>query len=58
MGGTLLAITMLAMLAPGSLFLFPPPWNVWYVTGQIIVWIIGLIFLLGQAWHEKNASVT
>ena len=44
--GILLAITMLVMLAPGGLFLFPPPWNMRYVAGQVIVWIIGLIFLL------------
>jgi hypothetical protein len=25
-----------------------------YVTGQIIVWIVGLIFLLEQAWQEKT----
>jgi Glycosyltransferase family 87 len=54
MAGTLLAITMLIMLAPGGLFLFPPPLNIWYVTGQIMVWITGLIFLLQQAWQEKK----
>jgi hypothetical protein len=52
--GILLAVTTVAMLAPGGLFLFPPPWNLWYLTGQIIVWIAGLIFLLYQAWQEKN----
>lgn len=56
-GGILLAITMLVMLAPGGLFLFPPPWNMRYVAGQVIVWIIGLIFLLAQAWHKKNLTV-
>ena len=33
--GILLAITMLVMLAPGGLFLFPPPWNMRYVAGQV-----------------------
>jgi hypothetical protein len=52
--GILLAVTIVAMLAPGGLFLFPPPWNLRYVTGQIIVWIVGLIFLLYQAWQIKK----
>lgn len=52
--GLLLTITMLVMLAPGGLFLFPPPWNMRYVAG---VWIIGLVFLLAQAWRAKGALV-
>jgi Glycosyltransferase family 87 len=55
--GTLLAITMIVMVAPGGLFLFPPPWSARYVTGQIIVWIAGLTFLMEQARQEKKASV-
>jgi hypothetical protein len=55
--GILLGITMIVMLAPGGLFLFPPPWSTRYVTAQIIIWIAGLLFLLKQAWHEKRASV-
>jgi hypothetical protein len=55
--GMLLAITMIVMVAPGGLFLFPPPWSTRYVTGQIIVWIAGLILLMEQARHEKKASV-
>ena len=50
---SLLAMTMLAMLAPGGLFLFPPPWNMHYVTGQIILWMLGMIFLLERAWKER-----
>jgi hypothetical protein len=52
--GILLAITMLAMLAPGGLFLFPEPWNWCYIAGQITVWIVGLVFLMERAWREKN----
>lgn len=55
--GILLTITMLVVLAPGGLFLFPPPWNMRYVAGQVIVWIIGLVFLLAQAWRKKGALV-
>jgi hypothetical protein len=55
--GILLALTMIVMVAPGGLFLFPAPWNTHYVTGQIVIWIAGLIFLVHQAWQEKRASV-
>ena len=54
MAGVLLAVTLMVMLAPGGLFLFPPPWDMWFVTGQISIWLAGLIFLLGWAWHTKN----
>ncbi|MCI0453749.1 MAG: hypothetical protein L0Y68_01990 [Candidatus Dadabacteria bacterium] len=50
----LLAITLLATLAPGGLYLFPPPLNSLYAIGQSIVWIVILIFLLDQARYQKN----
>ena len=53
--GVLLAITFLSTLAPGGLYLFPPPWNSLYAVGQSVIWIIALIFLLDQARYEKNA---
>jgi hypothetical protein len=53
--GLLLGITTLAMLAPGGLYLFPPPWNGLYVAGQVIVWVVVLIFLLDRA-RRKNAT--
>ncbi len=56
--GALLSITLLVMLAPGGLYLFPPPWKMLYVTGQIIVWLIGLIALLYLTQREnKHAGV-
>jgi hypothetical protein len=55
--GALLAVTILAMLAPGGLFLFPPPWNMRYVAAQIIIWILGLIFLVAQARIEKQSAI-
>ena len=54
LAGILLAVTILASLAPGGLFLFPAPWNSWYVAGQVVVWVAGLIFLLDQAWIERR----
>jgi hypothetical protein len=50
----LIAFSLLKMLGPGGIFLFPEPWNMRYVNGQIIVWLSGLIFLLKQACQEKN----
>jgi hypothetical protein len=55
--GVLLALTLLTTLAPGGLYLFPPPWNMLYVTGQVFVWIVVLIFLLDRARRERNAQV-
>jgi hypothetical protein len=55
--GALMAITLLAMLAPGGLYLFPQPWNTLYVAGQIIVWTTVLIFLLGRTWREKYRTL-
>jgi hypothetical protein len=52
MAGLLLLISLVLMLAPGGLFLFPPPWNMLYVYVQTTVWMVGLIFLLDQARQE------
>ena len=51
--GVLLAITMLTTLAPGGLYLLPPPWTTLYLLGQVFVWIAVLIFLLHQTNQEK-----
>ena len=52
--GGLLGVATLAMLAPGGLYLFPQPWNTLYTSGQIIVWIMLLIFLLDQARRTRS----
>jgi hypothetical protein len=57
LAGTLLALTILAMLAPGGLFLFPPPWNMRYVAAQVVIWLMGLIFLAEQARFEKQSAM-
>jgi hypothetical protein len=57
LAAVLLAVTILAMLAPGGLFLFPPPWNMHYVTGQIVLWTLGLLFLVERAWKERTVRV-
>ena len=55
--GLLLAIMVVSTLAPGGLYLFPPPWNSLYVAAQTIVWLILLFFLLHQAWLVRNAPL-
>jgi hypothetical protein len=57
LAGALLALTILAMLAPGGLFLFPPPWNMHYVAAQVVIWLMGLIFLAEQARFEKQSAM-
>jgi len=52
-GGLLLAVMLLFMLAPGGLFLFPPPWNTVYVFGQVAVWAMTLAWLLRTARAER-----
>lgn len=58
MAGVLLGMTLLVMLAPGGLFLLPPPWNTVHVFGQMIVWTVTLVFLLGQARAETRMRPT
>jgi hypothetical protein len=50
----LLAITTAAMLAPGGLFLFPPPWNTVYVVLQVAVWFAGMILLIQRTTIESR----
>jgi hypothetical protein len=57
LAGVLFAITLLAMLAPGGLYLFPSPWNTIYMTGQVIIWLAVLFFLLDRAGREKYAAI-
>ena len=57
LAGVLFAITWLAMLAPGGLYLFPSPWNRVYTTGQVLVWFMVLVFLLDRARRDKCAAV-
>ena len=51
--GRLLAITAAAMLAPGGLFLFPPPLNSVYVVGQVIIWLAGMCFLIRRTIESE-----
>lgn len=56
LAGVLLAITVLAMIAPGGLYLFPSPWNTIYMTGQVVVWFAVLFFLVDRARCEKHVE--
>jgi hypothetical protein len=52
----LIAIASLGLLAPATLRLFPPPWRYIFTVGQAAIWLSVLMFLLGLARTEKNAS--
>lgn len=54
--GFLFGAGVLTTLAPGGLYLFPPPWNTLYTTGQAAVWITMLWFLLVRAWRETSGE--
>jgi hypothetical protein len=51
--GGLLSLTLLTALAPGGLYLLPPPWNSAYAAGQAIVWIAVLVYLLDRAHRDR-----
>jgi hypothetical protein len=52
--GVLLAMAVLATLAPGGLYLFPAPWKQIYMAGQTAVWLAMLAFLLIQAERQRR----
>jgi hypothetical protein len=54
LAGGLVALTLLTTLAPGGLYLLPPPWKNLYVTGQVAVWIGVLVFLVYCARKERD----
>jgi hypothetical protein len=56
LAGALLAITVLASIAPGGLYLLPAPWDTLYVDGQVVVWGCVLMSLLNFACRERNAQ--
>ena len=49
LAGVLLGAALLLMLAPGGLFVLPPPLSTIYVVGQTALWIVTLVFLAGRA---------
>jgi hypothetical protein len=53
LAGVLFAVTLLTLMAPGGLYLFPRPWNQVYVAGQAVVWVAVLIFLLMHARAQQ-----
>jgi Glycosyltransferase family 87 len=55
--GLLLALTLLFMLAPGGLFTLPPPLDTVYVAAQLVVWLLGLAFLVACAERTLHEHV-
>ena len=52
--GVLLGVTVVVMLVPARLYLWPPPWNLPHSVGQPLVWGMVLIFLIYRALWEKR----
>ena len=46
--GSLLALTLIFSLAPGGLYLFPPPFRGIYVGIQVVLWIVDAVFLVSS----------
>jgi len=44
--GVLVGVGVVAMIAPGGLYLFRNPWNTVYTVGQVLVWLAMLVFFL------------
>jgi hypothetical protein len=44
--GFILGLTLLSTMAPGGLYLFPPPFKQIYIAVQLLIWLSSLIFLL------------
>jgi hypothetical protein len=50
----LLGFSSLALFAPGTLYRLPAPWGLPFRTGQTIIWLLMLFFLL---YHQEISSV-
>jgi hypothetical protein len=53
--GVLLAVLVLAMLAPARLQFSSSPWLPLFVAGHVSVWLVVLLFLLRQARLNRHA---
>lgn len=54
MAGFLFGLTLLSIMAPGGRYLFPWPWDIVYIFGQISVWLTVLLFLLMFARNNTD----
>ena len=55
--GVLLGLTLLLMLAPGGLFVLPPPWNGVYLAAEVTVWLAAVVFLAGGPWSAAETEM-
>ncbi|MBT5874851.1 MAG: DUF2029 domain-containing protein [Candidatus Latescibacteria bacterium] len=56
--GMLFTILLFMLMAPGGLYLLPPPWNGYSLNVQTGVWMLVLCFLLWQAWKERSLPMS
>ncbi|HIG45082.1 MAG TPA: helix-hairpin-helix domain-containing protein [candidate division Zixibacteria bacterium] len=57
LAGLLFIFMLIMMMAPGGLYLLPPPWNGYVTQIQVVVWTGTLLFLLHQAWQEREPAI-
>lgn len=53
--GILLAIAWVALLAPATMRLWPPPWNFLFTGGEAAIWLTILVFLSIQAHRQTDS---
>lgn len=54
----LFALSLPLMMAPGGLYLFPPPWNTLYVLAQKLLWVSMAFFLIIAAEKARKMPAT
>jgi hypothetical protein len=54
--GSLLAAMVCSTVAPGGLYLLPPPWNNVFVALQVVVWLTACVFLLRATGRPPAAD--
>lgn len=52
--GALFVVLLLFSIAPGGLYLLPPPFNAIYVNVQLVIWLTVLIFLIHIAEIQRR----
>jgi hypothetical protein len=56
--GFILGLTLLSTMAPGGLYLLPPPFKQVYIAVQLLIWLSALIFLLSFVHKDHMIKET
>ncbi len=58
LAGALLGMTLVSTIAPGGLYLLPPPFKEIYVKAQAVIWLFDLAFLLVIARSDRKTEAS